>query len=268
MQLLVQFIMRLSFGLAAAMLCVSPRQVTSGYYRNNLYVLLGLAVLASLAAWMSDSALAVWPPVVVAVASYLGAVAWLYEKAGPGLAALAVIAGGSLAGAWLSQPAAATDAPAGVAAGENVATGPSVPGDLSNVLWTLDPVGGGLVLGVTMASMLLGHWYLNAPGMPLAPLKRLVACMVAALLVRALLAAIGLALEQRTETFDLSQWLFVAMRWSMGVVGGLIVAVMARQTLKIPNTQSATGILYVGVVLTFVGELTAQLLSRGKPFPL
>jgi hypothetical protein len=253
MQLLVQFIMRLSFGLAAAMLCVSPRQVTSGYYRNNLYVLLGLGVLASLAAWMADSPMAVWPPVVVAVASYLGAVVWLYEKASAGLVALAMIAANSLIGAWLSQPAPATDA---------------ASFSFSQALWALDPVGGGLVLGVSMAAMLLGHWYLNAPGMSLAPLRRLVACMTAALLARAVLAGVGLTLDMRTETFDLSQWLFVAMRWLMGVAGGLVVAFMARQTLKIPNTQSATGILYVGVVLTFVGELTAQLLSRGKPFPL
>ena len=40
------------------------------------------------------------------------------------------------------------------------------------------------------------------------------------------------------------------------------------QTLKIPNTQSATGILYVGVIVTFVGELTSQLLSRESLFPL
>jgi len=43
---------------------------------------------------------------------------------------------------------------------------------------------------------------------------------------------------------------------------------MAWQTLKIPNTQSATGILYVGVMTTFLGELTAQLLSQDAAFPL
>ncbi|HWB08143.1 MAG TPA: hypothetical protein VG826_02775 [Pirellulales bacterium] len=273
MQLLVQFIMRLSFGLAAAMLCVSPRQVTSGYYRNNMYVLLGLGVLASLVAWMApaDSAIPVWPAVLVAAASYVGAVAWLYEKAGPGFIALAAIAASSLTGAWLSQANAAKDAPVGVVTTDGVAprsTAPQMAG-VSGTLRTLDPVAGGLVLGVTMAAMLLGHWYLNAPGMSLAPLKRLVTCMVAALLVRGALAGAGLVLELGAAgAFDLSQWLFVAMRWLMGLVGGLIVAFMARQTLKIPNTQAATGILYVGVVFAFVGELTAQLLSRGKPFPL
>jgi hypothetical protein len=44
-------------------------------------------------------------------------------------------------------------------------------------------------------------------------------------------------------------------------VGALAVVVMTWQTLKIPNTQSATGILYVGVIVTFLGELLALLLT-------
>jgi hypothetical protein len=43
---------------------------------------------------------------------------------------------------------------------------------------------------------------------------------------------------------------------------------MAWQTLKIPNTQSATGILYVAVIAVFLGELTAQLLSGRMVFLL
>jgi hypothetical protein len=42
-------------------------------------------------------------------------------------------------------------------------------------------------------------------------------------------------------------------------VGTLALAVMTWQTLKIPNTQSATGILYVAVIATFLGELVALL---------
>jgi hypothetical protein len=43
---------------------------------------------------------------------------------------------------------------------------------------------------------------------------------------------------------------------------------MAWETLRIPNTQSATGVLYAGVILAFIGELTAQLLSAGRLFPV
>ena len=48
MALLTQFLLRLSFGLAACMALVPSRQVTSGYFRNHLYVVLGLSSLAAL----------------------------------------------------------------------------------------------------------------------------------------------------------------------------------------------------------------------------
>lgn len=272
MQLLVEFLARLSFGMAAAMLFVSPRQVTSGYYRNNLYVLLGLNVLASLVAWTTpaNAPIVIWPFVAAAVASYLGAVAWLYEKATLGSAVLTVVAVASITGTWLGQPTSAS----GVEFVSSQATDADRQGSPTNsatskILWAIDPVCGGFVLGVTMAAMLLGHWYLNAPGMPLAPLEKLIALMMAAIVLRALVASVGLTFHaQAVAVFDLSQWLFVIMRWLTGILGAAVVAFMASQTLKIPNTQSATGILYVGVVMTFVGELTAQLLSRGEPFPL
>lgn len=253
MLLLAQFLLRLSFGLAAAMLAVSPRQVTSGYYRNNSYVLLALNTLAALIFWLAPhDRMYAWPAAAAAVVSYLGAASWLYEKAGPGLLAVAFAAAFSLAGAWFNSPSGISGAPT-----------------TARSLWLADPAAGGAVLGITLAAMLLGHWYLNVPGMSLAPLFRLIHCMVAALAVRAVLAAGGLFLLWKAgENFDVSHWLFLSMRWLTGLAGAAIVAVMARETLKVPNTQSATGILYVGVIVTFIGELTSLLLSRGETFPL
>ena len=43
---------------------------------------------------------------------------------------------------------------------------------------------------------------------------------------------------------------------------------MTWETLKIPNTQSATGILYAAMLLAFIGELTAQLMSVRGGYPL
>jgi hypothetical protein len=43
---------------------------------------------------------------------------------------------------------------------------------------------------------------------------------------------------------------------------------MTWKTLRIPNTQSATGILYVAVVGAITGELAAQLLSAVSTYPL
>lgn len=253
MLLLTEFILRLSFGLSLAMACTSPRWVSSGYYRNNLYVLLGLNVLASLVAWMGlqEPPLPLWPPAAAAVLSYVGAVLWLYEAPRSGRAVLAAIAAVTLVGAWLLGGTT-----------ESASSGASV------LAW-LDPIGGGLVLGATMAAMLLGHWYLNAPGMSLDPLKRLVLAMGAALVLRGLVCGLGLAADFAAEgPYDLQRWLFLSLRWLAGLAGAGAAAVMAWQTLKIPNTQSATGILYVGVIVTFVGELTSLLLSDESLYPL
>jgi hypothetical protein len=256
--ILNQFILRMSFGMALAMALTPARLVTSGYYRNNMYVLLGLNVLASLIAFQApaDVGLHLGPPLVAAIVGYLGAVMWLYERPRLGIAALVIVAAVTLGGAWWD--------------GQSPESATAQSGSLAGILlhW-LDPVSGGLVLGTTMAAMLLGHWYLNAPGMQLLPLERLVLAIGAAVVLRTLCSGCGLALEVAYgPTMPTSEALMITLRWLSGLLGTSVVAWMSWQTLKIPNTQSATGILYVGVIATFLGELTAQLLSRTSLFPL
>lgn len=254
MLILTQFLLRLSFGMAVSMGLVSSRQVTSGYFRNNLYVMLGMGALTGLVAWTAapEAGLYIWPPVVLAAVSYAAAVAWLYESPRLGKLLLWIAAAAAIAGCWLDAQAQWTVS--GAAAW----------------LWGFDPVGEGLVLGATMAAMLLGHWYLNAPGMRLEPLKQLIALIGLAVLLRAAACAAGLGLElvAAGESHDARWWLLVTLRWLAGLVGTIVIARMAWKTLEIPNTQSATGILYVGVIGTFLGELTAQLLSREALYPL
>ncbi len=233
------------------MLLVSPRQVTSGYYRNNLYVLLGLNVLAALVvSGVAAASSAFWPTVVAAAVSYIGAVCWLYEKPSFGQAAIAVVAGADLLAA---RPLPLESARASVA----------------QILAWVDPATGGLLLGGTMAAMLLGHWYLNAPGMPLEPLMRLIALLAVATVLRAVVCGAGLWLELSASAQpDVPKLLFLGLRWLGGLVGTAVLAVMAWQTMKVPNTQSATGILYVAVITTFLGELASGLLSAHSVYPL
>ncbi len=243
MAILTQFVLRLSFGLALGMALTSPRKVTSGYYRNHLYVLLGITVLATMVALGARDRFALVPPLAAAILSYLGSVAWLYEKPRAGITILLLVSAAALWGAWADTDFARSQGMAEI------------------VLAWLDPPSGGLVLGMTMAAMFLGHWYLNSPTMAIGPLKRLVALMGAAVCLRAAVEAAGLALAVRDGWPSAEQSLFLTLRWLSGIVGALLLAVMTWQTLKIPNTQSATGILYVGVIATFLGELTALLLA-------
>jgi len=264
MLLLVAFLFRLSFGMAAAMAVTPPRLVTSGYYRNNCYVLLGMNLLAALVCWsgMARGTLpAPWPAVAAAVVSYVAAVFWLYEKPRAGIAALAVISLLTLAGSMLATPVA--DKPAAAA-----------------WLARADSAVAGLVLGVTMAAMLLGHWYLNAPGMKISPLVLLTAWMGAAVAARVVVSGLGLAghlgawasVEGVTPVAaappDFIEGLMIALRWISGVAGTALLIAMTRSTLRIPNTQAATGMLYVAVITTFLGELVGQLLSAKSVYPL
>jgi hypothetical protein len=251
MLVLSQFVLRLSFGLAAAMALISSRKVTGGYFRNHAYVLLGLNVLATLAALADRNHLWLWPPLVAALLSYVCAAVWLYEKPTAGKLMLWSIAAVSLVGILpASIPVSSMYTQAGM------------------ILWRLDAPTSGLVLGSTIAAMFLGHWYLNTPTMELAPLRGLLILMVIAVLLRAAVSGAGLFLQASETGLSSTQWLLVGLRWIAGIFGTAGLIAMAWQTLKIPNTQSATGILYVAVITTFLGELISLLLSAGTGFPL
>jgi hypothetical protein len=281
MEILSQFLLRLAFGLAVGMAITSSQKVSSGFFRNHLYVTLGLATLAALVTY-ARAPEAFWYAVGAAAASYAGAVCWLYQNKPAGICALLIVGMMSLNGALaLPNQSAANDELAlryrsaipNDLTPDEIAAEYSVAPDLllfwSPYLQALSDVSSGLLLGITTAAMFLGHWYLNSPTMELAPLRRLLLAMAAALILQAVVSAVGLALELDTANQTSAQWLlFVLLRWSFGLIATAALCWMTWQTLKIPNTQSATGILYVAVIGVFVGELTSALLSAESAFPL
>jgi hypothetical protein len=251
MGLLSQFLLRLAFGLAVGMAITSARQVTSGFYRNHLYVTLGLTTLAAMVlAKMKTSPIEMWLAVAAAVISYIGSAAWLYEAKRFGKLTLWLVAACSITAAVWEQLNAGTSGYSPWWSGLSVVTS-------------------GLVLGLVFASMLLGHWYLNAPGMELAPLRWLLTASAIVVTTQAVVVGAGLAAEVTTMSGVTASWLlFELLRWSFGLCGVLALLWMARRTLEIPNTQSATGILYVAVLGVFIGELTGLLLSAESVYPL
>jgi hypothetical protein len=212
-------------------------------------VTLGLSTLAALALTRIDTA-AAWLAGAAGVLSFFGAAAWLYESHRAGKVAL-----------WTVALCAFSAAISGQTGG--------TPLEMDHAWRTLAIAISGLVLGLVFAAMLLGHWYLNAPGMSITPLRRLLAAAALAVIAQAMLSAVGTIHDWSSQS-DLSSawWMFVALRWSFGICGVLALLWMAWQTLKIPNTQSATGILYVAVIGVFVGELAAALLSADSVVPL
>ena len=275
MALLIQFLLRLSFGLAAGMAITSSKRVTSGYFRNHLYVTLGLTALAAL---LSRSAApeAFWYALLAAGCSYAGAICWLYEKPELGKVMLLLVALTSMEAGFIQLEAevarvpelAYSDKYLSLSTQDRATAIPTLIATASFFI-TLPFISSGLLLGMTMAAMLLGHWYLNSPTMELGPLRRLVLAMGAAVGLQVVVSSLGLWGELSSVSAVSTQWvLFVVLRWLFGLVGVAGLTWMAWQTLKIPNTQSTTGILYVAVIGTFVGETMALLLSRESLFPL
>ena len=316
LRILIQFVFRVTFGLALAMGVTSPRLVTSGYFQKHLWVLMGLNTVAALAAFSSRSLGASWasPAIVwlggfLSFACYAGSVLWLYESRQWGRRLLFVVAGigllaavvatatpnaprpltsdarrlpasadanasdSRLADTLAADTLAADKLAADTLAADTLAAGSQATAGPAN-WWRLvvaaDVASGGLVLGATLAAMFLGHWYLNTPTMELRPLRRLLLLMLAAVAVRAVFAAgsTGLRMYSSDEAIATQFWLFLTLRWLAGIVGVFGMGWMAWETLRIPNTQSATGVLYAGVILSFIGELVAQLLSAGQFFPV
>ncbi len=259
-QLLIQFVFRLTFGVALAMAVTPSKHVSSGFYRVHLWVLMGLNTFAALAVYSQTESLAGvltnWQlplalAIALAVLCYVGSVIWLYEKSDLGTAVIVLVAAGSLLAAMFATPWG------------NIKT------QLGITLAILDLASSGVLMGVTLSAMFLGHWYLNTPTMELVPLKRLVIFMACAIAARTIVSGTGLALQATSaQPLDTVFWIFVTFRWLSGLLGTFTLALMTWYTLKVPNTQSATGILYAGVILAFLGELTSLLLSVDYLYPL
>ena len=253
MEILTQFLFRLSFGLALAMACTPSHLVTSGFYRVHLLVLMGMHVLTTLVAlYLPDFNL--WPPLLSVLLCYFGSVAWLVQWPKAGMWALYLVVLSTLWGALLAWPPVS---PPWSLVRSGIAVG--------------DVVTSGLVLGITMAAMLLGHWYLNTPSMELIPLKRLVVLMISVLTIRAVFCSCGSLvwyMEISPQSVGNPLGYLLVLRWLFGLVGAMVLAFMTWATLKVPNTQSATGILYVAVMATFLGELISLLLSLDAPYPV
>jgi hypothetical protein len=251
-EILIQFVFRLALGLAATMALTSPKQVDSGFFRVHLWVLLGLGTFGSLVAYSRQSmfdqpAIVLGMAISVTVLSYVGSVVWLYGKASLGIGVLVMIALCTLVLLLFAQPS-------------------KDPG----WLWMgADIVTGSLLLGSTFAAMLLGHWYLNSPTMKLDPLRWLLILMVLSIVARACVSAVGFGLHYRQgDIVNGFSWAATAMRWLAGLLGLGGMTWMSWQTLKIPNTQSATGILYVALVFAFLGELASAILTYDTPIPI
>ena len=258
--MIAQFALLLALGMSL-MWAVMPRsRVTCGFFRIQMMIAMALGVLAVLTLgqltsnthqpvpddWLLAAQIAAG---LAAAAGYVGSVLWMLDRRPAGTVCAFVILGATLASVimsrggfgWVAQP--------------------------GGVLLLLSNLSTAAVLGGAVTGMLLGHWYLTATTMSIEPLKRLSLLFGIAVMVRLAVSVAGWLLAGQSLT-DGTHWTWFALRWLAGIIGPLVIAVMALQILKYRNTQAATGVLFAGVILTFIGEMSAALLYSELHVPL
>jgi hypothetical protein len=244
--MLADFAVRLAFGLFVALTLTSWRAVPVRFFRLQTQVALGILVLGALAqARSSGPSVLVWFLVAAAATSYLATVAWGLGL--PPFATVLDVLAALLAGAWIVRASQAAD-----------------PNDWALLVLTRGV--SGILLGATLHSMLLGHHYLVAPSMTIAPLTRSLDLVAVALVSRCVLAGLGAwtghagtaGTPGGVENLDPT---YLAMRWGMGVLGAGVSVYLARRTAAIRSTQSATGILYITTIFVLFGELASMTMS-------
>lgn len=259
-------LMLLVAGLLGAMAVSRLQDIAWGYLR--LIGVVGLVLTAGMLAWplvgpgSSVAARPGWAPLsltaltaAVCAATVVAAPLLTQRpRVGRALTLLGALTGMAGAYAW--------------SASAQPASGAAMP------LWRAVIAGGQLVsaaalLGAVTSAWMLGHAYLTATAMTIAPLRRLARLFLGAVAVRFLAAAAALAALAASGELsaELSSgpswfsWLMLTVRVGVGLVAVGVFAWMVLDCVKWRNTQSATGILYFASVLTYIGELSARYLT-------
>jgi hypothetical protein len=237
------FCLRLACGLLAVLPLLPAEQVPPRFYRVHFLTALGLLAVAGF--FLRDVAAApFWLALGLgAGCCFAGSVVWHLNDAPFGKTVIwlgaAAVTGCLILGGRLQQKEAEAAARIG------------------------DDLASAALLGSATTAMLMGHSYLIAPAMSMAPLMRLLAALAGAVAVRVAVAGLGLWLwtsRPGAGTLETELLVWLPVRWGLGLLGPMFLGWMAWETARIRSTQSATGILYVVVIVCFLGELTGQLL--------
>jgi hypothetical protein len=145
------------------------------------------------------------------------------------------------------------------------------------IAYGLTAVTSALVLGLVSGAMLFGHWYLIDLEMPVDYLRTfvrllgivLIADLVALVLAIALPLALGSANSAAAvhELFA-SHLGLLAVRLILGPIATMVLVWMCWQTLKIPQTMAATGLLYIAIMSVLVGEMLGRFILFRTAVPL
>jgi hypothetical protein len=135
---------------------------------------------------------------------------------------------------------------------------------------------GALLLGSITLAWLLGHAYLTATRMTIAPLRHLSRLLLWSVTLRLvfLIAVLGFPFllgevaGLPSKQAIMGSWLLLILRVGVGLILVGVFAYMVADCVRLRATQSATGILYFASIPAYVGELAAHHLTLYLTWPM
>lgn len=260
------FVIKLLTGIVLMWLLMPRKDVTDGFFRIQMLVALGLAVLVSMAiepgafteldlasVSSEEQAAAIQTSrwirglmIVSAIIAYVGHILWKLSRRAPGNICIYL----------LGVLCILTMVIQGLCVIRVVPAWQQVFSDVASAG----------VLGATLTGMLLGHWYLTTPTMSIQPLRWFAVLLGIASGVRLLASTVSL-LSPGFAARDTTSVLWLSVRLVGGILVPAVTSVLVIRILKYRNTQSATGVLFAGLILVFMGEMSAALLERSLQIP-
>lgn len=121
---------------------------------------------------------------------------------------------------------------------------------------------GAIAAGAVTNGMTLGHWYLVTPRLPEQPLREITGLLVIVLIVQALFIIPALVLPRDTIDSSVTTGIlsnpFLWLRIGLGLGFPAALAWMAYDSSGVRAMQSATGLLYLAMVLVICGQVVAN----------
>ncbi|HIE65562.1 MAG: hypothetical protein ABGX83_10130 [Nitrospira sp.] len=121
-----------------------------------------------------------------------------------------------------------------------------------------------LLMGAGVLGMLLGHSYLTRPSLSIVPLRNLAKLFMVFVFLEAGLTLISLMIlvpPQRLKNallMNTIEGLYLWIRLLIGIGGPVILAPMILETVKERATMSATGLLYVAMMMVIIGAIFSR----------
>ena len=253
-------------------LSIPPFNVISrGYFQSTAAVYL----LSGIAALIGRAALFVNNPEPASTLDWMQLISW---------SVFVVVAAGYVASLWGDRYALRARLFVGTWASgliglivSAIAYLPSGASFFEPIIYPLTFIVSALLLGTVLSGMLLGHWYLIDRDLPLAPFQQMLRFYSGCLIAQSVLVLVGVLLfavaghaATRASLGQLMSDHSMALmtRCAISPLGAGILALMIRETLKIPQTMAATGLFYIAILAVMLGELMGRYLLFRTGIPL